>query len=69
MRAILVAHYFKEEVSMRELSPRECTDVVGGIRVVMVVGGVIAWAFANRADLMEIGQAAKQRHEELNAEH
>lgn len=56
---------------MRELTSVEAHDVSGSgaLAVLLVVGGVAAWAFANRADLLEIGQSAKNRHEALNAEH
>lgn len=67
--SLLSALYFKEEVEMKELNAGDCEEAAGGMRAAMVVGAVIAWAFANRADLVEIGRAAEDRHSELNAEH
>lgn len=54
---------------MRHLNDDECGAVSGGFRVVIAAGALIAWAFANRADLVEMGQAAMARDAELDAEH
>lgn len=64
------ARYFKEEVAMRSIDQDECETVSGGfIRTAFTIGAVIAWAYANRASLVEIGGAAKARDAELDAEH
>lgn len=54
---------------MRELSCRESKSVSGGLRIIVPLGAGLAWAFANRAALVEIAQAAKARDAELDAEH
>lgn len=58
-----------EEVAMRNLNRTECESVDGGFRVAALLGALVAWSFANRAELVEIGQAAKARDAELDAEH
>ncbi|MBN8223437.1 MAG: hypothetical protein J0L89_01305 [Xanthomonadales bacterium] len=55
---------------MRSIDQDECETVSGGfIRTAFTIGAVIAWAYANRASLVEIGGAAKARDAELDAEH
>ena len=54
---------------MRHLNRTECESVDGGFRVAALLGALVAWSFANRAELVEIGQAAKARDAELDAEH
>ena len=55
---------------MRDLEVYECTNVTGGILPALaLVGAVAAWAFANRADLIEIGQAASKKNDQLTSEH
>ena len=65
----MVAHYFMEEVVMRDMNHNECESVTGGFRVIALFGALAAWAFANRSALVEIGQAADERDAELDAEH
>jgi hypothetical protein len=55
---------------MRELDTHEYTNVAGGfLPALALVGAVAAWAFANRADLIEIGQAASKKNDQLTSEH
>lgn len=54
---------------MKDMSYDECESVAGGFRVVALVGALLAWAYSNRASLVEISQAAKARDAELDAEH
>lgn len=54
---------------MRNLESHELEKVHGGFRVVIAGGAVIAWAFANRASLKAIKDAAVAEHRRLTAEH
>ena len=54
---------------MRSLNKSECENVSGGLRVIITGGALLAWLFSNRAALVEITQAAKERDAELDAEH
>jgi len=51
------------------MSRNECEAVTGGWALLIPIGAVLAWAFANRAALVEIGQAASARNAELDAAH
>ena len=54
---------------MRELNSKECESVNGGLRIIIPLGATAAWAFANRAALVQIVRAAQKRDAELDAEH
>ena len=54
---------------MRHLNSDECSEVSGGLRIIIPLGALLAWSFANRTDLVEIGKAAMARDAELDAEH
>lgn len=55
---------------MRELMKNEIESVDGGIwPIVAGIAAFGAWAWENRADLMEVGDAAAERHAQLNSEH
>jgi hypothetical protein len=55
---------------MRELSQAESGLVGGGWWQVVVAAAVTAaWAWENRADLMEVGDAAMAKNAKLNSEH
>lgn len=53
---------------MRTLDSVELEHVGGGVRIVLALGAAIAWAHANRASLLAIGQAAKEEDERLSSE-
>lgn len=55
---------------MRDLTIDEVESVDGGIwQAVVTIAAVAAWAWTNRADLMEAGDAAIAKNEQLNSEH
>lgn len=55
---------------MRDINSVEIDSVDGGwLQVVVVVGAAAAWAYANRADLMESYDAAVQQNQNLNSQH
>lgn len=55
---------------MRDLTIDEVESVDGGIwQAVVAITAVAAWAWTNRADLMEVGDAAVAKNEQLNSEH
>lgn len=54
---------------MRSLESHEVDAVHGGFRVVIAGGAAIAWAFANRAALKAIKDAAAAENQRLHAEH
>lgn len=55
---------------MFELRDKEIDQVSGGFwPVVAAVGAAAAWAWANRADLMEVADAAAAKNDKLNSEH
>lgn len=55
---------------MRNLTIDEVESVDGGIwQVVVAIAAVGAWAWTNRADLMEVGDAAAAKNEQLNSQH
>lgn len=55
---------------MRDLKVAELDAVEGGWwQVVVAIAVTGAWAWENRSDLMEVGDAAIARNAQLNAEH
>ena len=55
---------------MRELNYSEMEHVNGGWWVaIAAVAAAGAWAWENRADLMEVGDAASAKNSQLNSEH
>lgn len=55
---------------MRQLDSNEVQEVSGGlVKASLVIGGVLAWAHANRSSLKAIKDAAVAEANRLEAEH